>query len=76
DPQTIADTVSTPLEQQINGVEDILYMSSYSSADGAKSLEFFGKTGKGDGNAVLDKHLKLVEIGAELEGDRQRHGAV
>lgn len=38
DPQTIADTVSTPLEQQINGVEDMLYMSSYSSADGAMSL--------------------------------------
>jgi hypothetical protein len=30
-PETIADTVSTPLEQQINGVEDMLYMSSYST---------------------------------------------
>ncbi|MBO9186681.1 efflux RND transporter permease subunit [Rhizobium sp. L80/93] len=38
DPQTIADTVSTPIEQEVNGVEDMLYMSSYSSADGVMSL--------------------------------------
>lgn len=38
DAQTIADTVATPLEQEINGIEDMLYMSSYSTADGAMSL--------------------------------------
>jgi HAE1 family hydrophobic/amphiphilic exporter-1 len=30
--------VATPLEQQINGVEDMLYMSSNSTGDGAMSL--------------------------------------
>ncbi|MEM6887607.1 MAG: multidrug efflux RND transporter permease subunit [Pseudomonadota bacterium] len=38
DAETIAATVATPLEQEINGVEGMLYMSSYSSADGAMSL--------------------------------------
>ena len=38
DAETIAATVATPLEQEINGVEDMLYMSSYSSGDGAMSL--------------------------------------
>jgi len=56
DPQTIADTVSTPLEQQINGVEDMLYMSSYSSADGAMALTITFKLG-----ADLNKAQVLVQ---------------
>ncbi|MBX3498240.1 MAG: efflux RND transporter permease subunit [Alphaproteobacteria bacterium] len=38
DAETVAATVAAPLEEQINGVEGMLYMSSYSSADGAMSL--------------------------------------
>ena len=36
--ETIAATVATPLEQEINGIEDMLYMSSYSTSDGAMQL--------------------------------------
>src|SRR5260370_36098257 len=32
--QTIARTLATPLEHQINGVENILYMNSHSTSDG------------------------------------------
>ncbi|MEE3099268.1 MAG: multidrug efflux RND transporter permease subunit [Pseudomonadota bacterium] len=38
DAETVARTVATPLEQEVNGVEDMLYMSSYSTADGAMAL--------------------------------------
>jgi HAE1 family hydrophobic/amphiphilic exporter-1 len=38
DAQTVADTVATPLEQEVNGVEGMLYMSSYSTATGSLSL--------------------------------------
>jgi len=38
DPQTIAETVAAPIEREVNGVEDMLYMSSVSSADGQMQL--------------------------------------
>ncbi|WP_406698943.1 efflux RND transporter permease subunit [Singulisphaera sp. Ch08] len=37
--QVVADTVAAPIEQQVNGVERMLYMSSQSSNDGSYSLD-------------------------------------
>ena len=37
-PKVIAETVAAPLEEQINGIEDMLYMSSQNTSDGALML--------------------------------------
>ncbi len=55
-PETIAETVATPLEQEINGVEDMLYMSSQSTSDGAMQLTITFKLG-----TDVDKAQVLVE---------------
>lgn len=38
DAQVVADTVATPIEEQVNGVENMLYMSSASTSDGNMTL--------------------------------------
>src|SRR5262245_6339266 len=44
-PKVIAETVATPLEEQINGVEGMLYMSSQATTDGRMTLTVTFKIG-------------------------------
>lgn len=44
-PQTIAETVATPMEEQINGVEGMLYMNSQATPDGQLTLTVTFKLG-------------------------------
>ncbi len=55
-PKTIAETVAAPLEEQINGVEDMLYMSSQGTSDGQMTLNITFKIGTDP-----DKAQQLVQ---------------
>jgi HAE1 family hydrophobic/amphiphilic exporter-1 len=54
--ETIAETVADPLEEQINGVEDMLYMSSQSTGDGNLQITITFALG-----TDLDKAQELVQ---------------
>lgn len=45
DAQTVAETIGVPIEEQVNGVEGMMYMSSTSSADGSYSLSITFENG-------------------------------
>ena len=55
-PEVIADTVATPIEQEVNGVEDMLYMSSQATTDGQMTLTITFRLG-----TDLDKAQVLVQ---------------
>src|SRR3954471_3530689 len=43
--QVVSETIAAPIEQQVNGVEDMLYMTSQSTSDGSYTLTVTFKPG-------------------------------
>ena len=74
--ETIADSVATPLEDQINGVENMIYMYSQSSATGNLTLNIFFKIGA-DVDQALNNVQDRVDLAMpQLPEEVQKEGVV
>jgi hydrophobe/amphiphile efflux-1 (HAE1) family protein len=71
-----ARVVTTPLEQQINGVEGMLYMSSNSTASGASSITVTFEVGYDVDVAAVDIQNRVSTAQASLPEVTQRSGVV
>lgn len=72
--KTIAETVAAPLEQSINGVEDMLYMDSKASGDGHLYLTVTFRLGTDPNKAQQLVQTRLSQAQPRLPEDVQRLG--
>ena len=74
--QTIADTVAAPLEDQINGVENMIYMYSESASTGNLTLNVFFEIGS-DIDQALNNVQDRVDVAlSQLPVEAQREGVL
>lgn len=71
--KVVADTVAAPIEQQVNGVEGMMYMSSTSSADGSYSLTITFEIGTNldDAQVLVQNRTAIAEPTLPEEVRRQ-----
>lgn len=72
--QTLAETVATPLEQEINGVENMLYLSSSSTSDGRLSITITFKLGTNLDQAQVQVQNRVGVALPRLPEDVRRQG--
>ncbi|WP_406610283.1 efflux RND transporter permease subunit [Agarivorans sp. JK6] len=75
-PKVIAETVASPLEQEINGVEDMLYMSSQATSDGRMTLTVTFAIGTDIDQAQTQVQSRVDRATPRLPLEVQRLGIV
>src|SRR5215472_8464963 len=72
--RVIIDTVALPIEQQVNGVEGMLYMQSYAASDGSYTLTVTFKIGTDLNFAQVLVQNRVSSALAQLPSSVQNQG--
>ena len=72
--EVLEQTVAAPLENQINGVEKMLYMSSNSSSNGAVEINVTFEIGTNVDQAALNVNNRVKQAEARLPQEVRRQG--
>ena len=73
-PKVIAETVATPLEEAINGVEDMMYFKSVAGSDGVLQMTITFKPGTDADDAAVRVQNRVAQALARLPEDVRRQG--
>ena len=73
-PKVIAETVSTPLEEQINGVENMMYMKSVAGTDGVLQITITFRPGVDPDAAQVQVQNRVSQALSRLPADVVRLG--
>ncbi len=74
DPEVIAQTVAAPIEQQVNGVEDMIYMNSTSDSNGNMNLMVYFNIGTDPDQAMINVNNRVQVATPSLPDDVRRYG--
>jgi len=72
--RVVIDTIALPIEQQVNGVEDMLYMQSFAGADGTYALTVTFKIGTDLNSAQVLVQNRVSAALAQLPQAVQNQG--
>jgi hydrophobe/amphiphile efflux-1 (HAE1) family protein len=74
--QTVADTVAAPIEQEINGVEGMIYMASQSTSDGSLAITVTFDVGTDIDRAQVLVQNRVNAAVPRLPSEVQRNGLI
>lgn len=72
--ETISKTVAAPLEEQINGAKDMIYMSSIAADNGSLTISIFFEVGTDPDDAKIDVNNRVQAALSRLPEQVKRQG--